>query len=247
MRPKSIAVLYMYRRAFGVLRQHSMLFLCATAVIAITEQILSPLLNLVFQTAFCGFLAFICHKAILTGEPQTFEKLTALHGPNASSFIPFIWRYLLLSALLFASFLSAAAILASTLDPDLWVFGYWTAIGAPLALSTLLLSLIGTILPAAALNKDASVGRSLARGKLTFISTLWHLLSGVGVFVTADLAMIFLAGSGHILPQTNQPVATQLWFVLNSFTNCCAVLLAATALSMAYQQAEVRLGQADEV
>ncbi len=102
----------------------------------------------------------------------------------------------------------------------------------------IMLALIGTVLPATAIHGDSRLSTAFRRGKARFWSTLWRLIYGNVLFGIAALTLLTLAtGLAETGTPDNRFVFLGLSF-LASLISCMITLLAATALSMAYEETE---------
>ena len=109
----------------------------------------------------------------------------------------------------------------------------------------IVLSLIGTVFPAVAIGADKSLKTALQRGKLRFWKTLGRL--AFGPFILSLLGVIgliafirYLEGAGFNVSSAAVDIPLS---VLAYCINLGSILLAVTALSMAYIEAEKMLGR----
>ncbi len=110
-----------------------------------------------------------------------------------------------------------------------------------------LLSLFGTVFPAAAIGGDRSLKAAWKRGKSSFWKTLGRLIVGPLAFVLfggggVGFLTYYLAKSGIDVESASVNIPLS---VLAYSINVCGILLSVSALSMAYQSAEARTEERD--
>jgi len=240
----------MYQTAFQVFRQ-SLGFLLPMALLIEAVNLAFDISG-GFTLVLGAMLAFYFHRAVLLGNPYTFTdffKLRATDGQNWLNW-SFCWRFgvlLLIPGIVFIAMLVGLLYIVG-LDhtpTDSETLGAALVAIVPGALVFLpIAALVGTMLPAAAIEADASMGRAFQRGKKTFGVTLWRLFSGsclYTLFLTIAMALClgFLNAQAPILA-ANQ-IASFLINTLLSLLGFFTPLLTATALSMAYRTGEERL------
>ena len=108
----------------------------------------------------------------------------------------------------------------------------------------IVLSLLGTVFPAVAIGADRSLKTAFQRGKLRFWKTFRRLAIGPFALSLSGMAALaafigYLGGAGFNV--SSAPVDIPL-SVLAYCINFGSILLAVTALSMAYQEAEENAG-----
>jgi hypothetical protein len=241
----------LYSIAFTAFRNSWQLFALLALVITVIEG-----LELLSSTNTAGiiltiFVAFYSHRMVLLGEAYDWKSKTSPEPMTKGARFP-IWPFMWRSAVLFAVFLIAFIFLlaqltnvSGPLEPDSLEFlsRILVCLVVILPFYGILLALIGTILPAAATEQNASLKSALRRGLKTFWRTLGRLIFGNMLFSATLLIVSVLlvtllqsSGLGAGLPMHG------LTFLIN-LGSYFSVMLAATALSMAYQEGEERLAQ----
>ncbi|MEM7076453.1 MAG: hypothetical protein AAGA28_04070 [Pseudomonadota bacterium] len=223
----------MYAKFISTLTENAFLFLIYALGIAFCAHVLPEAASLGVQLVLYGHLAFYCHRITLTGETYSFRSWGDKRGLQSYAIKPFVWRYLALSFVLVA-LVFGASLLTLSINPALTIFGGLSAV----PIYGIVLALIGTVLPAASIEEDASLGAAWRRGKLTFWRTVLRLTLGYGVLLS--IAVLLIASlvpslSGIGIPETIIP---HLVALSSAYVSCCVVLLTAMALSFAYQEAE---------
>ena len=187
-------------------------------------------------------LALMFHRAILLGEPMHLwtrpkdENGYAVRWPFGSFLLRFAVFLLPLAVVFVAVLVSVLNVLPSqdaqlaaivALFPAVMVFPFWGG-------------LVGTMLPAAAVGGDAKLGTALRRAKGTYWITVFRLFAGPILFPVLAIGVAFgIVQNVPMLLADDAPLAVTLPFgVILSTVSYMTPLLTATALSMAYQEAE---------
>ena len=237
----------MYRIAFYAFKNNWHLF----AVFAILASILPELpisrpLSLVFTVFISGYVAFFSHRMVLLGERYSWDlNINNTAGNKSWSYNTrsFTWRFFLLTTL-FISLIIIPFILLfnggviNSQDEEGIYASLFLLLFLALPFYGIVLFLLGTILPASATEGDAGLKLALQRGHRTFWKTLLRLLVGNVLFtiVLWTTVTIIVLKFESLLPGSY--LVTYGLSFLASLGGNFGILLAATALSMAYQETE---------
>jgi len=186
-------------------------------------------------------LALYSHRMILLGETISWK-----HGPDAGELK--IGRFIgVFFGFIFAAYATLMILMVAIL-PFLDDLYPWTGkeqtiaaalLAAPAAilLYGVAMALVGGVLPAIAVNADASLGAAFARGRARFWRTLFRLATGPLLFSALSIGL--LATVMNALPQTvaASPAVTIVASFLPYLSGVFAVHLTAVALSMSYLEA----------
>lgn len=248
----------MYRLAYQTLKKNIALYAFFIVLIVTVERFVD--INSGLRFVLGAFIALFTHRMILLDENYgigglikpnrpTYEKPPIL-GFFLVSGLWLVVLLLLMAAVFYVLFIQIYPVdmenqdrligaLIISLAPAIFVYG-------------LLLSLFGTMLPAAAIGANKSLSAALQRGKASFWITFGRLAFGgfsVSVVGTALVfgIMFYLDNAG--LDVDSAAVDIPLSILAYSI-NFGSILLAVTALSMAYQSAENQTNKglyADEI
>lgn len=233
----------MYRMAFDALKATWPVVLVAAVALAGLKIFLDD------GTAGMGgalvayaMVALYAHRAMLLGETLTWrdsfrsQKSKAVAIPMGS----FIWRmfgwWLFAGAAWLCCFLALRWLF-------LWMFDEMAgeqlaglvviALIPTTVIALPALAAFGTVLPAVAIGGDSSLGRAWQRGRQTFWSTLGQLWGGnILFFVGANAVLLWL------FPTTGVVIIDGAFQVLFELAGLFAILLTASALSLAYQRSD---------
>lgn len=236
----------MYRLAYQTLKKNAVFFGSYVVLLVVVEQFFE--INGGASFVIGALLALYTHRMILLDENFGGADLFKRHGPNGQK--PPMFSFFLVSgigALVFMLLLGLGfyvlfyLLLDVNLDNKERLMGAVSLSLIPAAgVYGLLLSLIGTVFPAVAIGADRSLKTAFQRGKLRFWKTLGRL--AIGPFAFTLLGAFGLIAATGYLERTgynisSAPVDIPL-SVLAYCVNFGAILLAVTALSMAYREAE---------
>ncbi len=235
----------MYKKAFTAFCGNFQLFALFAALMTILDEFDIGAGGIFVQFLIAGYLAFYSHRMILTGDNF---KGAALVNPKSENGQPLVYRpFLIRFGLLWLAFFVAIMLTAwaiykllgsTSIDTEQFIGALILSLVAMFPVYGIVLSLVGTILPAAALNEDAGLDLAFARGKKTFWKTLGRLTVGSFLFGCATFAVglwLFSYVVGH---DVESGILYYSVSFLVSVLSCGITLLAATALSMAYQEVE---------
>lgn len=235
----------MYRRAIDAFIRSYPLFLALAGVLSILDYFGTTTGYMVVELIIFANAAFFSHRIVLLKEQYRWNGAlngAAENGTKAPIW-PFTWRYVAIMVLFFGVLGLFAWLLYSAAAPnDLSREGFQgillLAMIPALLINGLVLSLIGTMLPAAAVQDDASLRASLRRGKRSFFKTLWRLfygsfLFGLAVFALGIAAIWGLAQYGVAINAPGLVLS-----IIGNLVGLFSITLAATALSLAYEAAE---------
>ena len=234
----------MYKQALGAFVAHFSIFLAFAALATFLDEVDLGSSFVGVKIVLSGLLAFYCHRMILLGDDFGWDQVIAKRSKfgNSIKLWPFMWRLLLATTLFILSataiFFQLREVVESALQgPDVFVVGFLLSALIALPLYGIALALFGTVFPAASINADASLSTAFTRGKARFWITLWRLFIGFFCFSMAGVAA-YVSASVYFGYQT---AADGVFYYVLSFgatlLGCFSTLLAATALSMAYQEA----------
>lgn len=227
----------MFGLAFSTLKRNIPLY----AVVGLAVVMLESLMQAVglVSLAFAALVMLYTHRMIQMDETHPWSDPLSTKGIDDKP-VP-IFRY----ALRFTAFFiltmltvsGAFMVLAGTglldfEDPATGTIG--TLLGLALALPAiaLLFGLIGSVLPACAERGDTSLRRALARGRATLGSFVPGFLAGPGLVTLLGTALM------GVLPFGTGIIGTTLALILSTVLMEAVALLTATALSLAYTEAE---------
>lgn len=233
----------MYNRAFAAFRGNFPLFFIFAVMMTVLDELDLGTSFTGAQLVLTAFLAFYCHRMILTGECYAWSELTRTRWSEnpAPKFGPFFWRFMLfalvfLVLLLFIYWMLRDFKVIPKDYPDSIYLTFLLSALVAFPFYGVFLALFGTVFPAAAINKNYSLEVAYERGKKTFWRTLWRLFIG-NVCFTAAVVTVVVWISNHVGPAPGS-ISYYIVSFLTSVTSCFSALLAATALSMAYLEIE---------
>jgi len=222
----------MYKQAFKTYDEISVFVLLIATATIVASHLTSSSWGIIFMTMM---LAYYAHRNILTGEIPTLKK-----NPNkkANFSWAFMWRFLTLTLvpLIIAIILAYKTVGIS----NIYIFTlvvvivYFTGLG-------IILSLVGTVLPAAAVNADASYSAALKRGRPQFWSTLWKLFYGpvVMAILSGILLQLLYSIAPYIAPIASiKPVIYVIIEFIYVSISFLSTVLIATVLSQLYMDTE---------
>jgi len=220
-----------YNKAFNAFRSNLPLFFIFAIGLTLLEEFASRGTRIGGGLLLSGIVAFYCHRMVLLGESYGWEHTVKNTTPDGAKIKigPFLWRFLLICLSLIV--LAVASFITFGVKNEQQVMLIILIALLPFGL---LLALLGTMLPAAATNGDASLSAAFRRGKKQFWKTLWRLLYGNVLFAIVTLFLLLLAANA--VPDTFAFSLGVSFF--GSLISCVITLLAATALCMAYEEAE---------
>lgn len=227
----------MFALALSILKRNIALYAVVLLAVVFLESIMQAV-GLV-SLAFAAIVMLYTHRAIQLGEVHPWSDPLSTKGSDGQS-VP-IFRY----ALRFTAFFILAILMVTGAFVVLSGLGLLstetgatpiseTLMGIALAMPVigLLFGLFGTVLPASAERGDTSPLRALKRGRATLGSFLPRFLAGPGLLTLFGTALL------AALPFGTGLVGSTLALILSTMLMEGVALLAATALSLAYIEAE---------
>jgi len=222
----------MYKQAFRTYDEISVFVLLIATVTTVVSHLTSSSWVIIFMTMM---IAYSAHRNILTGETPTLKK-----NPDKEANFPwaFMWRFL---TLILVPIIIAIALAYKTVGSSnvfnftlIVVIVYFAGLG-------ITLSLVGTVLPAASVNADASYSAALKRGKPLFWNTLWKLF--YGPVVMAILGGVLLQQLYSLVPYfvpiaSMKPVIYIFIEIIYVAISFFSTVLVATILSQVYMESE---------
>ncbi|WP_456387774.1 hypothetical protein [Profundibacter sp.] len=236
----------MYILAYLTLKKNIALFGSYVVLFVVAEQFFE--INIGMSSVIGAMLALYTHRMILLDENYGAADLFKRHGPNGQK--PPMFSFFLVSgigALVFILLFGLVfyvlfyLLLGVNLDNKEQLTGAMFLSLIPAAgVYGIVLSLVGTVFPAVAIGADRSLKTAFQRGKRRFWKTFGRLV--IGPFAFTLLGMVgliavtgYLQGAGYNI---SSAIVDILLAVLTYCINSGSILLAVTALSMAYQEAE---------
>lgn len=236
----------MYRLALRTLQKNFALYASYVVMFVLLEQAFEMSSGVSFVVG--AILALYTHRMILLNENYRMGDLFKGQGPSGEK--PPIFAFFFVSAVWLVVFLLLLAVFYVLLFVQLEVFEHKTRDETVAAMFVamipavvaygVLLSLFGTVLPAAAIRGDKNLKVALRRGRPSFWKTFRRLIAGP--FAIGLFGSIIVFGLAMYLSNRGMDVEGALVRVpLAVFTYCMnfgGILMGVTALSMAYQSAE---------
>lgn len=229
----------MYRTALTAIARAFPVMLALAVLGMLAEYIANRNLRAGAAFAIYGTVALYAHRASILGERFGLRHLVSRTAPSGSPlpFAAFLVRSVLfilaLVGLIWGMGYSAVVLSGVTgrMAPAMVVVGMLAAV----LVHGIMLSYIGTLLPAVAVGGDGSLRAAWARGQTGFGATLRRLTFGPFVFTV--LCVILFAGIEEYLgPAEGIRLAGQRFLAA-----CLAIFstaLAAAALGRSYEEAE---------
>lgn len=227
----------MFALALTTLKRNIALYAVTCLVVVMLESIMQAA-GLV-SLAFASLTMLYTHRMIQMGETHPWSDPLSTKGIDGRN-VP-IFRY----ALRFTAFFLLAILTVTGAFVVLSGLGFLstetgatpiseTLLGLALALPVIALvfALFGTVLPASAERGNTSLGRALSRGRATLGAFLPRFLIGPGLLTLLGVALI------SALPFGPGLIGNTLALILSTLLMEAVALLAATALSLAYMDAE---------
>ena len=228
----------MYKRAISAFMASYPMFLMIAVLLVVVDEFIQLRTSLGARIFVTAMVAFFSHRMVLIGEKYGWAENFALRkkGADKLRIFPFVWRFSVLFLILIIITALIGWRLSSVIPKADTVGLFMVSVFIALLPYGMLLALIGTILPASAINEDASLSHAFRRGKRRFFKTLWRLVYGNFLF-----AMIYFA---TYLAMTNLLLDLGLYngFIYYGMSfvgymgGLLTTLLAATALSIAYEE-----------
>ena len=237
----------MYREAFAAFKNSFGFFCVHAAILLFFENMLEgPLVGLPMAVAV-AWIAFFSHRMALKGETYTIQEALKSHANDEAKTKHWLFfgRYFVLLLGLFLAFgvivfvASGTGLIQST-EPNSIETGIALSMMIAAILYGLLMAYVGTILPASAVKENSSWKSAIKRGKLKFWITLWRLVAGylfwsLGSIALITVVMLSVPNVGIDLENGTGPFAISYFGYM---LTCFGILLAATALSISYREAE---------
>jgi hypothetical protein len=246
----------MYRRAARVFGRNFLFF----ALMAVTPVVVSAFVQSVSTTSggkilFYSMIMLSCYRLVLSGAAVPLKDTFRIKpdSPLGGAMMPFFLRlslFWILKAFILGICTLATYRFVQVIDPTFHVTDsdtMFALIGAGILPTALIvfavLSLVGTMLPAAAVLQDASFGRAWATGRAVFWRTYKNLLLGNGLFavVTGLPFILIYLRFGEVEGTTFGYFSDFCWELTAMF----GLLLTATALCIAFESGQPQV--ADEV
>ena len=230
----------MYARAGSAFRSSLSLFGGFAVLLMMVDVLLPPPVDWPVTLLLTGALAFFCHRMILLDEAHTWTGMFHLTQDPKIGPGPFLLRFLLLS-LLFGGLALVLDLSTGSVAPDLQPF----IVLALLLPYGLILAWFGTLLPAAVMGVKLGPSEAFARGRPARGRTLMRLILGPLLFgvltatlgALAEQAILNMALSGRLGGPGLTLGIRSLQFCM-ALATCFVTLLAATALSLAFQETD---------
>lgn len=231
----------LYSRTGLVLRNNFWLFAAIAAIGVLADNLgeFSP--GLGGKLVVYALITFFSHRLILSGASTTLAESfrpglnSALVGPM----LPFMLRFaglLLIGAVIWAiCAFSLWSFFASNEKSVIFLITILSLIPTAL-LSYGVLSLVGTVLPAAAAGQDASFGRAYEIGRQRFGRTYFRLITGNLLFSIANVVLTL--GLAVLLPVSQSAPLVYATEWLLTVLSIIPLLLTATALCMAFEEGQ---------
>lgn len=224
----------MFQTAFESFMRNFAFFAFAAGLLTALE-VFGLDLGLGASIPFYGLIALFSHRMILLEETYGLLKNSKLPDGQKMPLLGFLWRYgLFLVCFIVVFVIILVPLMAGSQNDDIRTL-LAVLIGLVFASPVLaiLLSLVGTVLPAVAVGGDASWSAALRRGRRRFWATVLRLTFGPGLFTLLTVAAaIALASSPRLTG--NLFVGSFLPYLAGLFSTH----LTAAVLSLAYREAE---------
>lgn len=222
----------MYKKAFQTYKEIFVIVLIVAIGIPIASLFTSSSWAILFATAM---LAFWAHRNILTGE-----KMGLKNNPDKNTHSPwaFIWRF---AVLIFIPIILATIMTFTTVGiSDTGIFTLVLLIISFILLG-IILSLFGSVLPAASVKADASFSTAMKRGAPRFWSTLWKLIYGpvvISIFSAIIWVILYsLVSNIEMGPSMTTIIDVTIGFI-SGLISALSTVLVATILSQVYMDSE---------
>ncbi|PCJ04292.1 MAG: hypothetical protein COB16_19035 [Rhodobacteraceae bacterium] len=239
-------MIQMYRRAARVFRRNFLFF----ALMAVTPVVFSAFVQSVSTNSggkliFYSMIMLFCYRLVLSGASVPLKDTFRIKpdSPLGGAMKPFFLRLSvlwILKALILGICTLAIYWFVQVIDPTFHVTKsdtMFALIGIGILPTALIvfavLSLVGSMLPAAAVLQDASFGRAWATSRAVFWRTYKNLLLGNGLFAVATglpFILIYLM-FGEVEGTTFGYFSDFCWELTAMF----GLLLTATALCIAFE------------
>jgi len=233
----------MYALAFQTMKYNIAFYVIVTVVVVMLEMLMSAVG--VVSLVFAGLTMLYTHRMIQLNEIYGWIDPMSTTGRDGSKIplvgyvLRFLAFFLALMLMLAGAFMALEAF--GILDPDAFLsdieYGMWgILVGVPVF--AFAVAAIGTVLPACAERADTSLKPALHRGRKTFGRTVVNLIIGplavtvVGFFILGQIGW-FLGGFDNLVARTLFRIAATILTILPA-------MLTATALSIAYLEAQKR-------
>ncbi|MDV4145821.1 hypothetical protein [Shimia sp. FJ5] len=211
------------------------------AVVCLAVVMLESIMQAVglVSLAFASLVMLYTHRMIQMGETHPWSdplSTKGIDGRNVPIFryaLRFTAFFFLLMLTMTAAFMVLSAIqIIDFANPRLQTLV--TLLGFLIALpaAAILLGLVGSVLPASAERGDTSLRRALARGQATLRGFVPNFLVGPGVAILIGTLLL------SVLPFGTGIIGRTLSLILSTLIMEAVALLIATALSLAYLEAE---------
>ena len=203
-----------------------------------------PSKSLVPTLLLHGYIIYIFHFCILTDfKGSLLTKNANIGNPKMRFWLAFSLPLIALMVMTF----SIAMILATQLTEEAVAPGLskFAALLCGIVILWFLLSLVGTMIPAAVLNKPIALGVTLRRTRKTFFPIFWRLLVGPGLYGAITFSALAVMAMKEIVPNppagfSDVTLTNGAYSVLINFLSFYTSALTAAVLSMAYLRAEGR-------
>lgn len=242
-------MIQMYRRAAMVFRRNFLFFaLMAVMPVVVSAFVQSVSTNSGGKILFYSMIMLSCYRLVLSGASVPLIDTFRIKpdSPLGGAMKPFLLRLSVLwvlKAIILGICTLAIYRFVQVIDPTFHVTEsdtMFALIGIGILPTALIvfavLSLVGTMLPAAAVLQDASFGRAWATGRAVFWQTYKNLLLGNGLFAVATglpfILIYFMFGEDE--GTTSGYFSDFCWELTAMF----GLLLTATALCIAYENGQ---------
>lgn len=233
----------MYALAFTTVRYNIAFYAIVTLVVVMLEMLMSAVG--VVTLVFTGLTMLYTHRMIQLNEIYGWTDPMSTTGRDGSK-IPLVGYVLRFAAFFVALMLMlAGAFMAleatGILDPDAFLssidYGMWgMMLGVPVFACAM--AAVGSVLPACAERADTSLKTALLRGRKTFGRTVVNLI--IGPLAVTFVGFFVLGQIGWVLGEFDNIIAKVLFRIAATIVTILPATLMATALSIAYLDAESR-------
>ncbi len=233
----------MYGRALSLFKTNIALYTIVIVVVVMFELMMQAVG--IVTLVFAGLTMLYTHRMIQLDEVYGWADPLSTTGKDGSKVpiigysLRFLALFIILTLMITAGFITLDRF--GVLDPNAetvdLAFAIWGVLIAVPAFCGLM-AVVGTVLPACAERGDTSLISAAGRGFKTFWKTLVNLV--IGPVALAITGMIILGYTGWHVDETSGWVLRAAYQIFVSILTIVPATLAATALSIAYLDAESR-------
>ena len=234
----------MYALAFSTLKRNIAFYAVVVLVVVMLEMLMSAVG--IVTLVFAGMTMLYTHRMIQLDEhfgwtdPLPTKGNDGARIPLFAYMLRFLAFFIVLILVMTGGFMALDA--TGVVNPDALLaeieLALW-GIALTVPAFVLLFALIGTTLPACAERADTSLKSAVARGRATFGKTALNLL--LGPIALSLLGFLVLGQIGWVIGSLGDSLIPRALFrIVATVLTILPALLAATALSIAYLDAEKR-------